>query len=491
MLFRLESFVTLSPVWVWLFCSFGSAFASTEEAERLLRHGAVNEALTAATAAARTTPRDLAAQELYVDLLVATGMGGRALREVKELAQADPNNPAAHYLVGRVIPDPAAAQSAYEAALRLDPSFPRAHMGMGALYEARGQLPQAEAAYTRATQGDATLSEAWLGRVRMLLRQSRQPEALTAARAGLAACPTEPALALVVAQLVPAEADRVLADALRRVPDEPRLHEAQARLLLARGDAKGALASAKAALAIDPSAAEASLVALYAAEIADGRLDLAGKTALEAARAQEGLDPRGAVGRYPPLLAKYPRSAMIRLGLAAARKAAQDPGATDDLLEAVALDPGNVEAVGAAGMALLEAERAIEAEPLLAQAAAARPWDPSLGLARARALAASGRSGEGARLVADLAKRFRFDAGVQVAHAGFLVEQGKASEAYQVLRTALMVAPDPRVAAAFVRVAPLAGYPEEAAAMLDQIVAQTGNQALAEAARKLRESAPR
>jgi tetratricopeptide (TPR) repeat protein len=488
MLFRLESFVTLAPVWVWLFCSFGSAFASTEEAERLLRHGAVNEALTAATAAARTTPRDLGAQELYVDLLVATGMGARALREVRELAQADPANPAAHYLVGRVLPDAAQAQSAYEAALRLDPNFPRAHMGMGALHEARGQLPQAEAAYSRATKGDATLSEAWLGRVRMLLRQSRQPEALAAAREGLAACPTEPALALVVAQLVPAEAEKVIAEGLRRVPDEPRLHEAQARLLLAKGDAKGALAAARAALAIDPSAVEASLVAMYAAEIADGRLDLAGKAALEAARAQEGLDPKGAVARYPALVAKYPRSALIRLGLAAAREAAKDPGALDDLLEAVALDPGNMEAAGAAGLALLETNRAIEAEPLLAQAAAARPWDSSLGLARARALAASGRSTEAARLTAEMAKRFRFDAGVQLAHAGFLVDQGKAAEAYQVLRTALMVVPDPRLAAAFVRVAPLAGYPEEAAAMLDQIVAQTGNQALAEAARKLRES---
>src|SRR5687767_12064696 len=102
MLFRLESPVTVPPLMFWL-CAhvLSSAWAGTVDAERLLRKGAVPEALAAATEAARADPKDLEARELYVDLLMATGQGSRALREVQELARAQPDNPAAHYLVGR------------------------------------------------------------------------------------------------------------------------------------------------------------------------------------------------------------------------------------------------------------------------------------------------------------------------------------------------------------------------------------------------------
>jgi predicted Zn-dependent protease len=295
---------------------------------------------------------------------------------------------------------------------------------------------------------------------------------------------------LAVADLAPAEAKDVLSATMKVVPGDPRLHEALAEVRLEAGDAVGALKETDAALAIDPSSMTAGRTALFAREIRDGRLDLAGRTALEAVRAQEAIDPKAAVARYPELLTKYPRSALVRLGRGAARRAAGDPGGIDDLVQAVLVDPENIEALAAAGLALVAVGRAEEAEPLLGGSSTARPWDPSLGLGWVRALLLLGKPDAALEVAGQIAARFPHDPGVQVTLGGVLLDNGKKEEAYRVVKAALLRAPDPRLAAAFVRIAPLVGHGEEAAALLDQIVAQTGNADLAEAARKLRDARP-
>jgi uncharacterized protein HemY len=143
-----------------------------------------------------------------------------------------------------------------------------------------------------------------------------------------------------------------------------------------------------------------------------------------------------------------------------------------------------------AGLALLRAGRAAEAEPLLAKAATDRTWDASLALAWVVALQKLGRNEEASDLLATVARVHRFHAPVQVAYADDLVRAGRIDEAYLWLKQTLALVPDPQVAAAFVKIAPAAGHPEEAAAILEQVVAQTGNAELAEAARRLRASAP-
>ncbi|MEQ1506018.1 MAG: tetratricopeptide repeat protein, partial [Myxococcota bacterium] len=269
---------------LWTAWGLSLALAGPSEAETFLRHGDYAAALTSAARAAAASPGNLDTRELYYDLLVSTGQGARALREATAAAAAAPTDPNAQYLLGRVQPDAASSQRAYEVALRYDPDHARAHMGMGAIHEARGAFAEAEAAYARAVRRDPSLSEAWLGRTRALIRLSRSADALANAEAGLAAVPDEPGLALVVAQLAPTRATAVLTAAIARVPDEPRLHEALAALRLDAGDAAGALTEASAALAIDPTSVGAGRTALFAAEITAGRLDAAGRTALDAAR---------------------------------------------------------------------------------------------------------------------------------------------------------------------------------------------------------------
>jgi len=463
--------------------------AETADAETLLRHGQIGEAIRTAEAAARAAPSDLDAQELYIDLLQVVGQTGRAVAEAQRRVEASPRDPDAHYLLARALPDLEQARASYEAALRLDPNHARSYMGMGAVHEAAGRREDALAAYGRAVALDPKLAEAWLGRIRILGQLGRQSDALTAAREGWRAVPTEPGLALTLAQLDPPSAVAVLEEAVAHVPDDPRLYEALASLALARGDATAAEARAGQALAIDPMLPDATRIRLVSAEIRGARLDLAAWNRLAALRALERTDPAAALAGYPSLVASWPRSALVLLGRSSARRATGSmQGALDDAVEASRLDPRNTEAVAVAGLLLLDVGRAAEAEPLLAKAATERTWDASLALAWVRALQNLGRAEEASDLLATVAGVHRLDPAVQVAYAEDLVRAGRIDEAYRWLKQTLLLVPDPQLAAAFVRVAPAAGHPEEAAALLDQIVAQTGNPELAEAARRLRAS---
>ncbi|MEZ4238094.1 MAG: tetratricopeptide repeat protein [Myxococcota bacterium] len=463
--------------------------APAADAEALLRHGDVAGAVSAAEQAAKSRPGDLAAQELYYDLLVATGQGDRARKDVGTRAAADPQSADLQYLKGRLAADADASRQAYQAALALTPGHARATMGLGSLGEARGDWAPAAELYAAATKADPSLSEAWLGRIRCLVRQSKPDEALAVARKGLAAAPDEPALALVVAELEPKHALSVLQAAAKRIPDDPRLLEGLGRAQLAAGDHAAASKSAAAALALDRTSADGARLAALAREVRLGTLDVEGSTRLQEVVARGPLDPKGTIASLRSLSLTYPRSSLVRLALGSAKRAGGDAAGIDDLVEAARLDPTSADAAGAAGLALLEAERLGEAEPLLTRAAEARPWDPAPALGQVRILAVTGRTDQAHALAADLAQRFPRDPAVQVTQAGLLVDAGQADAAYQVLRRTLAVAPDPRVVAALVRVAPQAGHPEEAAALLEQIVEVTGNTSLAEAARRLRAQA--
>ncbi|MCB9689283.1 MAG: tetratricopeptide repeat protein [Alphaproteobacteria bacterium] len=469
----------LTPLLWWLVA--GAAEPSSPES--LLRHGQVAEALSAAGARAHEAPTDVAAQELYVDLLLNLGMAGRAREEAQARVDAAPTDPDARYLLGRAELDAGAAQAAYEAALRLRPDHARAHMGMGAIHEAKGDLSAARQAFSRAAKEDPALSEAWLGAARTALLAGDLPGGTQFADQGLAACPDEPGLALLSANLHPDRAEALLHDALKRVPDEPRLHESLGWALLKRGAATDGLGEARAALALDPSSEEALRLELVARELTEKRLDIAGWKALEALRGGKGESLTG----WDALVAGAPRSALVLLGRGNFRLRTNDgAGAIEDFLAAVGTDPANVEAKAAAGTALLGAKQAARAEPLLAEAYAARPWSSDLGISRWRALVETGQGKAATDFVGELARMHPFDPAVIVAHAGSLVDGGQVQEAYRVIKGGLLLIPDPRLAAAFVQIAPAAGHPEEAAALLDQVVAQTGNPALAEAARKLR-----
>ncbi len=468
---------------------WGASTASfaAEDPEVLFRQGRVSEALQLASSQAAGDPTDLEAQELMIDVLINVGQQARAEQVARLRLEDDPGNPDAHYLLGRARVDPISSRQAYEAALHLSPGHARAYMGMGSIHEAAADFDEAAAAYARAVSMDPSLGEAWYGHTRILAQQGKIAAALQVARAGLEAVPSEPDLSLLVARLDPASALEVLSAALAQVGADPYLHEALSQAYLTEGSADEALAQARAALALNPNLIDARRTLLFAREVAAGVLPHAQLAALGAARELEATDPEAALARYPAILAEAPRSAMATLSRAAAHRAAGDRASElVDLLAAAALDPTNDEVAAVTGLALIDAGRAAEAVEPLTTAMEQRPWDGTLGLGLARALEAAGHPGDALALLERVGAAHPQNVPIQLAHAQALIHAGQHARAYGVLKVAMQVVPDPRLVAAFVKVAPLAGHAGEAAAVLAPVAEQTSNPALAEAVQQLR-----
>lgn len=450
-----------------------------------LYEGDLRAAIEAARLAAEAAPEDLDAQELHVDLLLASGQVGRAITVVTERLRAQPTNPDAHYLLGRARVDGAAAAEAYERALRLDPDHARSHMGMGAVHTAAGRFDDAEAAYGEALRRDGTLGEAWLGLVRLHVLAGRKDRALDLATRGWSAAPDEAGLALALAQLAPDRARAVLEQAT--ATGDARVYARLAELQLAGGDADAATVTARRALAIDPGQDDAARTLEFGREIAAGKLDLKGLAELLDLRDRVEGDPAAAARGLEALVARHPDSALVFLALAEAWDRAGDRA---KVLEFLALslqrEPGLVDAQAAFGLALSREGRHAEAVPWLGKAVSARGWDPDL--VRALGLAQL-RAGEAPSALQTLRRAHEarpWDVPTRLALAEALQTSGDREGAYALVRDGLKLAADPALAAAFVIVAKQAGHGAVAADFLEDLGRKSGNQTLVELAARVR-----
>jgi len=449
------------------------------DAEELARRGYLDQALTTAQRRQATHPADVANHEFLIDLLLTVGRSAQAESAFAERLRKAPDNPDNHYLLGRALVDVRHAREAYENALRLDPEHARSHMGIAAVHSAQGRHGDAEAAYRRAVVFDPSLSEAWLGLVRTYGQAGQADRAAKAASDGLAAVPNDPGLALAVATLEPERAGPVLSSAVVVTPSDVPLRVAWASFLLHTGDATAAATEARTALSIEPGHTEGRRLAMVAAEVADGRLTRDQADTLEAQRT----DPTALDG----LLAAAPRSSLARLARAQLHHQEGRPEAARTLLqEAVDLDPSNDEALASCGHAWLVAGDPNRAAPLLEKAVAARPWDAESTIHLAAALGSQGMTSRSLGLLGELAEARPMHVVAQAAYAQALLDAGRAEEAYQLLKAAMERLPDPRIAAAFIMVAPEAGHHEEAAAIMELIAEKTGNPALKQKAAALR-----
>jgi len=470
----------------WGVC--GPIALAADSADELLRRGRVADALALAAKDAVERPGDLAAQELLIDIRMTMGAQPTAEREARDRVAAHPTDADAHYLLGRARADPKSSRAAYEAALSLAPGHARAQMGMGSLHAAAGRHAEASAAFAAATAADRSLVEAWLGRVRAALAADDLATARTIAAEAHAAVPDAPPLALAAAQLNPERAEATLSETLKRVGADPEVSGALAAHKLANGHPAEAAQLASDALLDDPTIGDARRTLLFARELASGRL--VSMEALEAARRLEVTDPAAALAAYVALVADNPKSSLVLLGRASARRITGDKsGALQDVIAAALADPTNDEAAAVAGLALREAGRPAEAVLHLRLAFEARPWDPSLGLALVAALREDGNSEAARATIASLAAAMPLDVDVQLHYAQSLLDQRNYNRAYGVLKLAMLIRPDPRLLAAFIRVAPLAGHPGEAADVLEPVAQQTNNPSLMQAVLRLRKMA--
>jgi tetratricopeptide (TPR) repeat protein len=465
----------------------GASAAPAATPEEFLWAGNVSAALESAQTEAKAHPTDIAAQELVIDILLSIGLPDRAAALGKARVDAAPTDPAAHYLLGRALVKPEDATRSYEAALRIDPNYARAHMGMGAVHLAAGRDADALAAYSRAVALDPSLAEAWvaIGRIQVVAGDSAA--ALATAHSALRHVANEPSLYLLAAGLDPAQADAYLLSAIAASPGDPTLHQIRGDMLLSGGDAKGALAEADRALAINPSMIDAQRTRAFAAAVAAGELEVDGVHALVAAHDSQGTEPARSRQEYSALIDRYPRSAIPLLARAQLALDSGDRGhAGPDLERALALDPDEIEIQMAYGVFQLQAGRADLARPWLARAQAERPWDPGLALALGRTLRELHETEEARRILDDAWRIHSWNPDVAIAAAQARVDAGDAESAYQLIREAVRRMRDPRLSVALVTTATAAQRYDEAAKILEDLGNQTGRQTLLDAASRLR-----
>lgn len=459
--------------------------AAPIDAEGLARQGRIDEALAAAAEQAQQLPGDMEIQELYIDLLLNTGMAAQAEQRFTQRVQSNPLDADSHYLLGRATIDAREARTAYERALKLKPDHARAHMGIAAVHTALGAIADADIAYARATAMDPSLIEAWVGLVRSRVAAADMAGAKVIVQQGLAANPHEPQLTYTLVTLDPTTAATVLPAAMKATPSDAPLRSAWASHLLATGASEEALAAARGALALDPSSAEAARVAFVADELVQGRLTRESATQLESARRI------GDVAALDAVVAVAPRSVLALLARASAHANAGAPErARADLERAYALDATHPEACAAVGQARLSAGKAADALAPLQCAAEVRAFDVALQVALARAEAASGSTASALQRLESLATSRPYDVIILGVYAQVLVDTGQADKAYNLVKRSMARIPDPRLGAAFVMVAVASDHANEAADFLDALAAQSGSEALKQRAAVLRAGKP-
>jgi tetratricopeptide (TPR) repeat protein len=449
--------------------------------------GNLGAALESAAADSAAHPDNLEEQELYVDVLLSLGLSDRAAEVFRARVALHPDDPDAHYLLGRALVDPAASRAEYERALRIDPDHARSHMGVAAVYVAQGKDDDAFAAYSRATALDPTLAEAWVGLARIQIARNDLAGALATTRQALARIKDESALYFLAAGLEPARAREWMQQAVASCGGDPSVHSGLAEVLLEAGDPDAAGAEAIAALAINPSLADAQKMLVMSAEVARKRLDLVGYHDLVAAHDSESGDPKKSLAALDALVKRFPQAGIVLLARSQLHLAMGDrPAAGADLQAALAVEGDLMDVQQAWGLYELGEGQVETAKPYLERAYDVRPWDPALALALGQVYRKTADHPAAQRVLAEAWAAHPWDADVAIAYAQAQLDAGDAEGAYRTIREAAQRIPDPKLGVAFVTSATAAGHFGEAATILENLGKQTGRQTLLDEAAQLR-----
>jgi predicted O-linked N-acetylglucosamine transferase (SPINDLY family) len=338
---------------------------------------------------------------------------------------------------------PAAALPLLQAAERDGEGGGFAALNLGLALMQLGRLTEAEAALTRAIVALPEHPEPCfrLGTIAGLRGEAGRAEALF--RAALDRAPQHVTALAALAALEEAaghlaEAAALVARAQAADPDEPELDLAAARLALLRGEAEAAGVGAAAVLAQRP--AHPAAAKLYAEALL------------------VGLDPVAALRVVAERAAADPFAAGWALAAARLHVAAgQHAAALAEWQTAALLAPEHPEILAQLGLALNEAGRREEAEPLLRAAIAARPTDLDLRNRLATLLWRNGRSAAMLEVLDEAVAEFGPQPTLMMNRALALNAVGRQAEA---LDSADAAAPSGGVPALVNRIAVLPYHPE-------------------------------
>ena len=160
------------------------ALAFGNEVDDLMYQGQVDRAVLAARDLVMSGD-DIADDEVYIDLLLSSGVAQMAETYYRAQLAKGPTQADNHYLLGRALVSADAAAASYQAALKIDPNHARSHMGMGAIHRSNGALEASQSAYRRALKGDESLGEAWSGLSAALVMSGDYAGALAVSREAL------------------------------------------------------------------------------------------------------------------------------------------------------------------------------------------------------------------------------------------------------------------------------------------------------------------
>ena len=281
------------------------------------------------------------------DLYLAADDVPAAQAALERARAAAPKNAQLAYKLGNVLSRlnrGAEARQEYEAAVKLDPSFPQARVELGKIYAANGQIDRAAEQYAAALRSGTSDATA-LGNIgNVLLIAGEQKQALEAYQR-----------------------------ALKNQPNDPSLHLGAARVYLAQGKPNEAAREAEQAVALAGGTNPQAQVTLGDISLALG-------------------DSAGAKGHFTQASQQDPKLATAVIGLGRATAASNDWAvAATYFNQAISIDPQAAEAYYWKGEALLQEKQIEEARNAYANALTLRANYPEAQYGLAKAQAAAGR----------------------------------------------------------------------------------------------------
>jgi tetratricopeptide (TPR) repeat protein len=181
------------------------------------------------------SPSSPEAETLIAETFQAQGKWDDAAAQYRKILQQNPNQPGIHYQLGRILLskplDPTVTEEAtkeFEAELKINPTSPTAEFMLGDLAWRNQKADEAIEHFSRATQFDAGLAEAYLGLGMALNAAGKYSDAITPLKKYTEMEPSDPAgyyqLATAYARTGnKPEADRLLALQRQMEKNKPRM----------------------------------------------------------------------------------------------------------------------------------------------------------------------------------------------------------------------------------------------------------------------------
>src|SRR4029077_4596488 len=181
------------------------------------------------------SPSSPEAETLIAEAFQAQGKWDDAAAQYRKILEQNPNHPGIHYQLGRILLskplDPTVTEEAtkeFEAELKINPTSPAAEFMLGDLASRNQKADEAIEHFSRATQFDAGLAEAYLGLGMALNAAGKYSEAITPLKKYTDMDPSDPAgyyqLATAYARTGnKSEADRLLALQRQMEKNKPRM----------------------------------------------------------------------------------------------------------------------------------------------------------------------------------------------------------------------------------------------------------------------------